>query len=368
MRLTSIGAYRRGQSGYLASLEPDDAAYLSIQAELVLQRLADLDETGLETVQNEAATRPERWRWALRRFLRGTQPRRPLAIKRAAELLETVGESEDVALLTKLRKGKVPRLPDAGRALTRRLAPRIFVDDLGRVTVHVGSGALNGTEIRKKVLSLFCYLLTRPQGTATRDQVLEALWPEMDPEAGANSLNQSAYFLRRILEPGYHEDTSAGYLQSRADLIWVDRELVSCRSGECLKLLDAIRRDPSPALVTSLAEQYTGRFAVDFIYDDWASSYRDTLHASFLDRIERSVTTDTKAGAFDRALYVAQLAHAGRPRGRADRAMPAACVSTHGGKCRCGGAVRTLRERDARAVGYRATPIGVDLRCPVGLA
>jgi len=66
--------------------------------------------------------------------------------------------------------------------------------------------------------------------------------------------------------------------------------------------------DASPELITRLAESYTGRFAVDFIYDDWASAYRDALHASFLDRIERALTADTRAGAFDRALAVAQLA------------------------------------------------------------
>jgi len=83
---------------------------------------------------------------------------------------------------------------------------------------------------------------------------------------------------------------------------------VQSRSADCLKLIAAIRRDQSPELVTRLAESYKGRFGVDFIYDDWASSFRDTLHASFLDRIERAVTRDTEAGAFDRALLVAQLA------------------------------------------------------------
>jgi DNA-binding SARP family transcriptional activator len=57
-----------------------------------------------------------------------------------------------------------------------------------------------------------------------------------------------------------------------------------------------------------LAESYSGRFAADFIYDDWASSFRDSLHASYLDRIERAIVADTDAGAFDRALAVAQLA------------------------------------------------------------
>jgi DNA-binding SARP family transcriptional activator len=158
------------------------------------------------------------------------------------------------------------------------------------------------------VLSLLTFLLTRPQFTASREQVIDALWPHMEPEAGANSLNQTSYFLRQVFEPAAAEDATAGYLNSRADLIWLDQELVRSRSSDCLKLIGTIRRDPSPELVTMLAESYTGRFAVDFMYDDWASAFRDTLHASFLDRIERSVVADTKAGAFDRALSVAQLA------------------------------------------------------------
>jgi ATP/maltotriose-dependent transcriptional regulator MalT/DNA-binding SARP family transcriptional activator len=292
---------------HFRSLEPEDAALLSIQAELVLSRIADLDEAGFALVRAEASLRPERWRWALRRFL-ATGGHRPPEIRRAAELLEIVGDVEDIALLAPLRKKRALRLPDAGRALARHLAPRVYVEDLARVSVRIGDRVVCGTDIRKKVLSLLCFLLTRSQFTATREQVFEALWPEMDPEAGANSLNQSAYFLRRVIEPDCEDETTAGYLRSRADLIWLDHELVNSRSSDCLKLIEAIRRDSSPALVTKLAESYPGRFAVDFIYDDWASSFRDTLHASFLDRVERAVASDMKAGAFDRALSVAQLA------------------------------------------------------------
>jgi DNA-binding SARP family transcriptional activator len=130
----------------------------------------------------------------------------------------------------------------------------------------------------------------------------------MEPEAGANSLNQTSYFLRQVFEPHAEEDATAGYLNSRGDLIWLDPELIHSRSAECLALIARIRRDPSPDLVTQLAELYAGRFAVDFMYDDWASAFRDNLHAGVLDRIERSVIADTKAGAFERALAVAQSA------------------------------------------------------------
>jgi DNA-binding SARP family transcriptional activator len=130
----------------------------------------------------------------------------------------------------------------------------------------------------------------------------------MEPEAGANSLNQTSYFLRHILEPSATDDTAANLLDSRADLIWLDPELVHSRSSECQSLLAVMRRDPSPELVTKLAETYTGRFAADFIYEDWAAGFRDSLHASYLDRVERAIVADTNAGVFERALSVAQLA------------------------------------------------------------
>jgi DNA-binding SARP family transcriptional activator len=182
------------------------------------------------------------------------------------------------------------------------------VEDLGRVSLLIGDQLIPGTNIRRKVLSLLAYLLTRPQFSASREQVIDALWPEMEPEGGANSLNQTSYFLRHILEPTATVDTAANLLDSKADLMWLDPDLVRSRSSECQGLISDMRRDSSPELVTKLAETYTGRFAVDFMYDDWASGFRDSLHASYLDRVERAIVADTNAGAFERALSVAQLA------------------------------------------------------------
>jgi len=119
-------------------------------------------------------------------------------------------------------------------------------DDLGRITIRIGERVIPGTDIRKKVLSLLTFLLTRPQFSASREQVIEALWPDMEPEAGANSLNQTSYFLRQVFEPKAGDDSSAGYLNSRADLIWLDPTLVHSRSSECHKLIAAIRRIPRP--------------------------------------------------------------------------------------------------------------------------
>ena len=308
IRVTQALVSARGQLvAHLRSLGSADASYLSIQAELVARRLGDLDEECLEIVRDEAQLRPARWRWALRQML-SDETSRAADVKNGAAVLELVGDADDVALLRSIAHRKTLRIQDAGRTLVRRLAPPAYVEDLGRVTIRIGQRVVVGTNVRRKVLSLLTYLLTRPQFTASREQVVEALWPEMDPEPGANSLNQTAYFLRRIFEPHPEDDTTAGYLGSRGDLIWLDPELVQSRSAECLQLIASARRDLSPELISRLAESYTGRFAVDFMYDDWAAPFRDTLHASFLDRIERAVVADTRSGLFDRALSVAQQA------------------------------------------------------------
>ena len=308
LRLTrALTADARELSESISALVREDAAYLSIQAELVVRRLADLDPHAFEVVRAEAELRPERWRWALRQVVDGATGR-STGVQRCAALLELVGEASDVALLRGLAHRKALRIPDAGRALSRKLATPAVIEDLGCVNIRVGTRTVHGTDIRKKVLSLLTYLLTRPQFAASREQVIEALWPDMAPDQGANSLNQTAYFLRRVFEPGGDDETTAGYLGSRGDLMWLDPELVTSQSAECLKLIAKARRSPSPDVISQLAEMYTGRFAIDFLYDDWATSFRETLHSSYLDRIERALELDVKAGAFERAVAIAQLA------------------------------------------------------------
>ena len=93
------------------------------------------------------------------------------------------------------------------------------------------------------MLALLCFLLTRPSMSSTRDQVLDALWPELDPLDALNSLNQTVYFLRRVLEESYVDDLSPGYLHHDSDLIWLDQELVTSRSNKCRALIKDLPDD-----------------------------------------------------------------------------------------------------------------------------
>jgi DNA-binding SARP family transcriptional activator len=193
-----------------------------------------------------------------------------------------------------------------GRDLARRTADRVWVEDQGRVVVRIGARLVPGSEMRRKPLALACFLLSRPGLSATRDQVIETLWPGSDPDQAVNSLHQTVYFLRRTIEPAYSDDLSPGYVNQDTELLWLDPELITSRSVQCKELIKSMGTDPPFELVRTLARDYRGRFALDFSYEDWAAAYRESLHAQYLNLMERAIASGTNAGRFAEAIELAR--------------------------------------------------------------
>ena len=280
---------------------------ISIACELVLSKLEGLPDDALNVIQEEASIRPERWRPALRKVLAGGSADARLI---AARLLDVVGDQSDVVRLRLVARepGRTGGDKLLGRALARRIAPRAVVEDLGRVVIHLGSVQINGGDVRRKVLAMLCYLLTKPKFAAAREEVMDAMWPDMDPAAALNSLNQTLYFLRRVFEPAYSEDTSAGYVHQESDVVWLDPTLVQSTSSNCRDLIRAYELRPNPEIVRQLGRSYAGRFALDFAYEDWANDFRESLHVAYLHVIESSIHDDIRSGHFMRGIEVARRA------------------------------------------------------------
>jgi DNA-binding SARP family transcriptional activator len=292
------------QTAVIGSVAPWHLTYI---AEDLAPRLADLSPDAMEQIQAAAFLHPDRWRSALRDLLDRSSRNVDLA---AGRLLESIGEKPDVVRLRHLARSTKRRFEaaDLGRSLARRLADRVRVEDQGRIAIEIGERVITGSAIRRKVLAMLCYLVTRPDMSATRDQVLDALWPELDPEIAVNSLNQTIYFLRRVFEETYSDDLSPGYVHHDSDVIWLDSQLVSSRSIVCRNLIRELPSQPSPDDVDLLTRTYKGRFALDFEYEEWAAAYRDPLHAAYLEIVERSVLDDFRTGHHDRGIAIARRA------------------------------------------------------------
>jgi DNA-binding SARP family transcriptional activator len=304
--LASLADLDSDPSAAVMQIGQENPVILSMLAESMLARMKDLAPSASELVTGEAERRPWRWRSAARHLLgsRDAEDRRT-----AASLLEAIGEVEDIRRLREA--GKLlsdRRKPRFGYQLARRLAARILVEDLGRVQITAGPRVIDGGGVRRKVLALLCLLLSKASFASTREEVVESLWPDLEPQAALNSLNQTVYFLRRIFEPEYEEDTSPGYVGQDGETIWLDRELVDGRSRRCLELIRSTPGQPSPDEALALANEYRGKFALDFAYEDWSAPYRDSLHAGYLRVMEHAIRIDIDTGHFGRGTYLAELA------------------------------------------------------------
>ena len=83
---------------------------------------------------------------------------------------------------------------------------------------------------------------------------------------------------------------------------------VASRSIECANLIRRTAKTQDDDEVVQLSESYRGRFALDFAYEPWSASYRDSMHAAYLGVIESAVARHIGAGENLRALRLARRA------------------------------------------------------------
>jgi DNA-binding SARP family transcriptional activator len=275
----------------------------TILASDVLRHVDAVSLDAFEVLVEHAHLHTAKWLGATRRLLSHGES---LPV-RAIEIIEKFGTVEDISLLRSVgrRHRRSGAALAASRRLAQRTAPPLVIHDLGRMTLTLGGVELAGTSVRRKVLAVLCFLVTQSRMTATRDQVLDAIWPEFDPDTALNSLNQTIYFLRRVIEPRYQSSISPEYIHFEGETLWLDGDLVSSASDECRKLLDRMLGSESDA-IGQVLDSYMGRFALDFVYEDWATAYRDTLHAAFLSAVERAITQFEGADRYEEAAVVAR--------------------------------------------------------------
>ncbi len=211
----------------------------------------------------------------------------------------------------------------------------------------------------RKARELVKLLALAPRHRVHREQLMEALWPELDPAAGANNLHQVVHVARRALG---------------ADAVVLSEELLTLSASvdvdEFERAAREARRAGSPGAYRAAMSLYAGELLPENRYDDWAITRREELEqlhdelldeSSELERDERVSALPAQASSFVgrehelRELHSVRAAdsaaHARRSRGRGQDAPGAgACAGGRGLVRRRRGArgARTGRRRSAR--------------------
>ena len=205
--------------------------------------------------------------------------------------------------------------PYAGRTLAALGLDEITLHPGYRLRVFTLGGfqAWRGGELilpsgwrREKARQLFEVLLSYRSSPLDRDQILELLWPGMDPATAGRNFKVTLNAMYGALEPERQPGQESAYvardgtsysLRPGADL-WIDTEAFEEAVHQAESLLERSREQGMGAMKDAL-ELYKGEYLPEERYETFAAAERERLAVLFLraaDRLSEAYVQCGKAG------------------------------------------------------------------------
>ncbi|HEX7072402.1 MAG TPA: hypothetical protein VF226_00010, partial [Hyphomicrobiaceae bacterium] len=318
--ITSV--MRAAEAGILRMLRPWIRLYAPFARSILRE------PGGADALLLMAEADPEAWRDAVISLLagRGMSDR-----ARLLQLVTRIASKDTAAALRDIEGADVAAVR---RLLVHRHAPRLYVRSFGSMSLHHGAwDGPSATIERRRMRNLLGLLIAYDGSTLTRDVALDILWPDADPGAAINSLNQTVFQLRRTIDPDYRDGESAQYIISTTDVVQLNPELVRTDLREFRALAALVRSDQvsdSRSAGARMIDLVRGEFLAELKYEDWPSHIRTAVHSEVRDALlplangVHGFTSDLSVRAacalveldeFDEQAYVAmaeQLAAAGK--------------------------------------------------------
>jgi DNA-binding SARP family transcriptional activator/Tfp pilus assembly protein PilF len=174
--------------------------------------------------------------------------------------------------------------------------------------------AENRTWRRRARVLLGC-LLSSPKRRMGREQIMEALWPDLDTITAANRLNGAVHELRRLLEPELTRPAASRMLRLEQDmlaladssLIWVDAEAFESLISEAFTLLShetvtAPCRKQAEQLLEEAQALYNGDYLLEELYAEWSGPRREAIRRSYSSLLFRLSELRAQRGAYASAV------------------------------------------------------------------
>jgi DNA-binding SARP family transcriptional activator len=146
---------------------------------------------------------------------------------------------------------------------------------------------------REKALQLFQFLVTNRRQPLHKEQIIDLLWPRVDPEAGDRDFKVSLNAVNKVLEPGRPPRATPRFIRRVGlayglDLaqVWVDAEAFErlVKAGN-----QAPESDPQAAIEAYQGAMalYAGDYLPERRYEDWTAAERERLGTLALGTLTR---------------------------------------------------------------------------------
>src|SRR5205823_4090987 len=117
-----------------------------------------------------------------------------------------------------------------------------------------------------------------------REQLMDQLWPQLEPDSAANNLHKALYMARRALEPGLTPKQPSSYVHLQGDLVrlrapgtlWIDAEMFRNAAMRAKTSRD-------PGVYEEALQLYRGDLLPEDRYEDWAEAPRESLKSLYFE-------------------------------------------------------------------------------------
>lgn len=168
------------------------------------------------------------------------------------------------------------------QAVLPREEVSLQIELLGQFRISDGSRTITEAGWRlRKARSLVKLLSLAPNHRLHREQIMAALWPDLDPPAAANNLYQTVHAARKVLDRNAPGEQSHLRLENETLVlcldrpVWIDVEAFEAAASQA-------RRSRDAAACRAAINLYTGDLLPEDRYEDWASQRREHLRQQYL--------------------------------------------------------------------------------------
>ncbi|MGQ3053964.1 MAG: ATP-binding protein [Roseateles sp.] len=160
----------------------------------------------------------------------------------------------------------------------------LAVQLLGGFSVGVGGAAPLAAErwTSLRATHLVQLLSLQPRHRMARERVIDTLWPDLAPDAGAANLRKAVHHVRQVL--GRHD---AIIVRGGEVALWPERPVLVDADAFCGQAdLALVRRDAAEC--AEAARQYGGALLPGASYEPWTEAARERLQSRYLDLLRAS--------------------------------------------------------------------------------
>jgi non-specific serine/threonine protein kinase len=191
-------------------------------------------------------------------------------------------------------------------------SPSLCIKLLGRFEVW-REGTLLPAEAwpQAKTQALLKLLASERGRLFKRDEILEALFPDLDPEKAAQNLHGRLSELRRALEPRLKKGTDSqfilsqgkqGYCFSKDASCWIDTEVFERRCAQAQSAEQAGKWSEALEHYQTAIALYSGEYLPEDRYEEWAGTFRDRWRERYVNALSGLAECRARQGDYLQAI------------------------------------------------------------------